>query len=227
MEKILNDNILIHALELYEESWLSTLTVTEEITPSEKFEKKMQKLIKSQTNVYHKMTYTRSRKVISVLAAVLILLVSMMSVGAIREAVLGFFVSHGEEVDYLEYNTDSQAYPQTIESAYAPAVIPDGYVLNESYTEHDSALRLYVKNDDYLSFGQYTKSAYKSATDSDFSEIRTQSFEGTDYIIRTLNDKAIMLVWERDGYVFELVGFEEESDMLRIATSSAAEGETE
>ncbi|MCH5299177.1 MAG: DUF4367 domain-containing protein [Ruminococcus sp.] len=226
MEKILNDNILVQALEIYEESWLSTLTVTEEIAPSKNFEKKMQKLIKSQTNVYHKMTYTRSRKVISVLAAALILLASMMSVGAIREAVLGFFVSHGEEVDYLEYNTDSQTYPQTIETAYVLAFTPESYTLDESYTERDSALRLYVSGDDYLSFGQYTKGSYKSASDSEFSEIRTQSFDGTDYIIRA-GEEAIMLVWEKDGYVFELVGFEEESEMLRIAASAAAEGETE
>lgn len=226
MEKILNDDILVQALELYEESWLSTLTVTEKITPSQNFEKKMQKLIKSQTNVYHKMTYTRSRKVISVLVAALILLASMMSVGAIREAVLGFFVSHGSQVDYLEYNTDSQTYPETIETAYAPAFVPDGYVLDDSYTENESALRVYVSGDDYLSFGQYTKGVYKSASDSEFSEICTQSFEGNDYIIRTLDGEAVMLVWEKNGYVFELVGFEEESEMLRIAASAAAEGES-
>lgn len=227
MEKFLNDNILVQALELYEENWLSTLTVTEEIMPSDKFEKKMQKLIKSQTNVYHKMTYTRPRKVISVLVAALVLLASMMSVGAIREAVLGFFVSHGAEVDYLEYNTEAQTYPQTIETAYAPSFVPDGYSLDDSYTEELSALRLYISGDDYLSFGQYTKGAYKSASDSEFSEIRTQSYEGTDYIIRISDEKAVMLVWEKDGYVFELVGFEKESEMLRIAASAAAEGEVE
>ncbi len=227
MENFPNDNVLIQALELCEESWLSTLTVTEVIIPSDKFKRKMQKLIKSQTNVYHKITYTRSRRVISALVAALILLASAMSVGAIREAVLGFFVSRGSEVDFLEYNTEAQTYPQTIETAYSLLFVPEGYALDDRYTEKLSAFRLYVSGDDYLSFGQYTKSSYKSASDSGFSEIRTQSFEGIDYIIRTSDDKAVMLVWEKDGYVFELVGFEEESEMLKIAASAAAEGEAE
>ena len=71
--------------------------------------------------------------------------------------------------------------------------------------------------DSFITIEQFTKKSYVSASDSDFDAVRTVSFNGTDYIVRT-SDDTVMLVWERGGYVFEAVGFIGEDDMLKLAS---------
>lgn len=223
MEKIINNETLINALEIYERKRLGEYRETP-FTPSEKFERKMEKLIKSETNYYHKITRTKARRTAVAVAAAAALLASAMSVTAIRETILGFFISGDNNVNVIQYNTEkSDAYPETIEKKYTPEYIPEGYKLEDKTSDDTMYEEYYVKGESFLDFQQFTKNAYSSASDSEFSAPKKLSGNGREYIIRKSEDMT-MLVWETEGYVFELTGFESESEMLKISASINVEG---
>ncbi|MCH5303553.1 MAG: DUF4367 domain-containing protein [Ruminococcus sp.] len=226
MDRIIDDKMLISALEIYENKRLSDYNLRESFTPSKSFEKKMEKLIKSQTNFYYRVTYTKTRKTLVALVATLILLASVLSVTAVRETILNFFVYHGDGENnavVIEYNDEnSSLYPKKIEKAYSLSYVPEGYTLSEKTSDEDNLSEIYVCGEDYLDFEQFTKDDYLSASDSEFSAAKSESFNGQDYIIRTSDDMT-MLIWEKDGYVFELVGFIEKSEMFKVADSAKGE----
>ena len=220
MEKTLDRNTLIKALEIYENSWLDTVSEDAAFEPSENFDRKMKRLIKSQNNVYYKATLTRARKVLVIAAAISVLIASLMSVSAVREKVLGFFISHENTYEVTEYdNSDQSDSPGTIERRFTlnPADFPEGYELSETAADDESVMMTLENGDSFITIEQFTKKSYVSASDSDFDAVRTVSFNGTDYIVRT-SDDTVMLVWERGGYVFEAVGFIGEDDMLKLAS---------
>lgn len=220
MEKTLDRNTLIKALEIYENSWLDTVSEDAAFEPSENFDRKMKRLIKSQNNVYYKATLTRARKVLVIAAAISVLIASLMSVSAVREKVLGFFISHENTYEVTEYDNSNQSdSPGTIERQFTlnPADFPEGYELSETAADDESVMMTLENGDSFITIEQFTKKSYVSASDSDFDAVRTVSFNGTDYIVRT-SDDTVMLVWERGGYVFEAVGFIGEDDMLKLAS---------
>lgn len=226
MDNIINNETLKRAVELYEQKRLSEYDKLESFTPSENFEKNMNKLIKSQSNYYYKLTRTKVRKVVTVFAAAVVIIASMMSVTAIRETILGFFILHTSEVDVIKYGNQG-SYPETIKSAFTPSYIPKGYTLEDKTSDSTSRELYYVKGDNYIDFQQFTKGEYSSASDGEFSAPEKINDNGQNYIIRTSDDNTVMLVWEKSGYVFEMTGFESKEEMFKIARSIEAEKEGE
>ena len=56
---ILTDEMLVKALIMYEETWLENSKFDEsEFNPSEKFTKKINRIVKKYDNVYYKLTLT-------------------------------------------------------------------------------------------------------------------------------------------------------------------------
>lgn len=220
MDKTISNEILVNGLEIYLQNCFAEYDKLDEFTPSEAFDKKMQKLIKSQNNIYHKVTLTNVRKTVVVFAAVIALMASALSVTAIREKVLGFFVTRESGVNVIEYDTQSAVeYPKTLKNHYSLTFIPNGYKLEDKTRDEISAEEYYVSGDKYIDFQQFTKDEYSSASDEEFSAPETKTFNGQDYILRT-SDDTVMLVWEKNGYVFEMTGFEELSEMYKIAESA-------
>lgn len=222
MDRIIDNEMLIKALEIYEDKRLSGYNLNESFTPSKNFEKKMKRLIKSQTNLYYRTTCTKTGKTVAVLVAAFVLLMSAMSVTAVRETILNFFIHQNgskNSVEMIEYNSkDASSYPKKIEKVYSLSYVPKGYKLSEKTSDENNAGEIYIYEDDYLDFEQFTKEDYSSASDGEFSAPKSESFNGRDYIIRT-DDDMTMLIWEKDGYVFELVGFLEKGEMFKIADS--------
>lgn len=219
MNNTVSEEVLVNGLELYINNRFAMYNKSQEYIPSEAFEKRMQKLIKSQNNVYHKVTLTNVRKAVVVFAAAVALLASALSVTAIREKVLEFFITSESGVKVIEYDTKSADYPKTIKSFYSPSYIPAGYKLEDKSSDDISAEYYYVSGDKYIDFQQFTKDEYSSASDEDFSAPKNVNRNGQDYILRTAND-TVMLVWEKNGYVFEMTGFEELNEMYKIAESA-------
>ena len=119
MDNVISNETLIKALEIYENKMLSSVD-EREFETSEKFEKKMRTLLRAQTSVYRRVTLTKTRKVITAFAAALIILVSALSVGAIRETILSFFVERGD-VRVIEYNTENgKDYPKALNKRRFP-----------------------------------------------------------------------------------------------------------
>ena len=217
MEKILDNKTLVRALEIYEGKRLGDVE-TIAFEPSKSFEKRMERLIKSQSNVYYKATLTKARKVIVIAAAISVLIASLMSVSAVRERILGFFISHNENYEITSYDETADS-PETIERQFSlgESDYPEGYKLGELVADGSSVSMTLINGADYITIEQFTKKSYVSASDREFDAVRTVNLDGTNYIVRTMDD-AVQLVWEKDGYVFEAVGFIPEADMLNLAS---------
>ncbi len=221
MDKVISRDMLVSALEIYENKMLDS-AAEESFVPSKAFDKKMKKLIGSQTSLYGKLTLTKSRKVITVFAAALIVLLSALSVGAIRETILSFFVERG---DYrvIEYNTENDTNaPKTLKSLYSPTSIPKGYTLTDKGGDDFHAYRVFSKGELFISLKQFTKSAYKSAFD--LKSMDKERFGGIDFVVQT-EDDSVVLIWEKDGYVFEMSGFVSKEELLNTACSLEKEGD--
>lgn len=135
-----DDLLLKQALKTYQEKTLIDLPNNEElekITFTEKFEKKMQKLIKAQRKPYYNMTNSVGKRVACVLVA-LIILFTMMSMTAIGKSFIRFIVDTFDDHSQVTFEEGSDFTPATFVS-YAPAYVPDGYEI----TYRDSALNMY------------------------------------------------------------------------------------
>ncbi len=223
MDKTIDNKLLKEALNLYQQRRFEEYDKLEKFTPSKDFEKRMQKLLKSRTNYYHKITLTNLRKAIAAAAVAAILAASAMSVTAIRESIMGFFISRESQVDVIKYKS-FKSYPETLEKLYTLTYVPKGYKLEDKTFDEISLEEYYLCGDKYIDFQQFTKSGYSSASDSEFTSPKKVSHSGNDYILRT-SDDMVMLVWEKNGYVFEMTGFEKLNEMYKIAESAEIAGE--
>ena len=219
MNKAIDSNLLSQAFGEYEKKLSTQYSEESSFEPSEKFNKDMQKLIKSQTNIYHKATLTKSRRILVAAALIVMIMAASLSVEAIREKIFSFFITSGENYSILEHSPDdTNFYHPQLEKVLKPSYIPEGYELSESRDDTSSSYICYIKDDDYLTIEQFTASDYKSASDIEFKTMTREDYEGTDYIIKTDEDMT-MLIWERDGYVFEAVGYEGTDEILKVAAS--------
>ena len=215
MDNVISNETLIKALEIYENKMLSSVD-EREFETSEKFEKKMRTLLRAQTSVYRRVTLTKTRKVITAFAAALMILVSALSVGAIRETILSFFVERGD-VRVIEYNTENgKDYPKALNKLYALSYLPKGYKLTDSGSDSLHSYMVYTRGDDFLSLEQFTKDSYKSA--SDLETMEKEVYEGVSFVVQQSDDSTV-LIWEKDGYVFEMTGFEEKVELFKAAVS--------
>lgn len=136
------DNLLLkEALHIHQEKALTDLPndkELEKITFTEKFEKQMQKLIKSQKKPYYNMTNSVGKRFACVLVAIIVLFTMMMSVTAIREPFIKFIVESFEEYSQVTFRKKTDYNPETF-VPYSPEYVPDGYKI----TNKDSALNMY------------------------------------------------------------------------------------
>ena len=88
----LNNEKLKQALGIVAEEEFKNLSDELPFTPSQEFEKKMEKLIKRAKKPYYKYTSTGMRRAICVIAAILVLMLSTLSVNAVRDTVDELFI---------------------------------------------------------------------------------------------------------------------------------------
>ena len=99
---------------------------------SEKFERKMDKLIRRRNKPYFNLICTGGRRAACIAAVVIILSASSLSVEAVREAVHDFFMSIFEDHTAVSVNSDTEKdYQATIEEEYAISNLPDGFELSD------------------------------------------------------------------------------------------------
>ena len=135
-----NDLLLKEAMSIYQEKALTDLPNNEElekITFTEKFEKKMQKLIKAHKKPYYNMTNSMSKRFACVLIVIIVLL-TMMSMTAIGKSFIRFIVDTFNDHSQVAFEEGSEFNPETF-VAYAPEFVPDGYEI----TKKESELNMY------------------------------------------------------------------------------------
>lgn len=124
-----DEALLKEALLIYQEKALDSLPkdkTLEKINFTDKFENKMQKLIKTEKKPYYIMINTVGKRVACIIIAVLVSFTAMMSIEAIRRPFIEYIVNTFEKYSAVYFKNNSQITPETFET-YAPEYIPQGY----------------------------------------------------------------------------------------------------
>lgn len=171
---------------------------------SEEFTKKMEKLIKRQKKPYFLMTCTAGRRVACIVAAVIVLSLSSLSVEAVREAVHDFFMNIFSDHAVVSANSEiDKGYPTAIEDEYYIDNIPAGFE-EVDHVEMDNSITItYFKDDQYIFFEQHTKTAYAVNYDNEHSELYYTDDNGQEYLIHDTGYD-YTFIWDNGQYIFEI-----------------------
>lgn len=216
----MNENILKKALiETADEMIFSEYSGLEntEFNPNEKFNKKIKKLCENYDKFTFKLTYTRFRKTVCVFAAILVLMLSSLSVGAVRDALASFFIKHFSNhavVTYNEPTTKPNQYPKTIEKVYEIDLSSE-FKLSDFDNADNVVYSFYAKGEYVVILKQYTKNSYSENVDNEQSEITCETINGQDYIIRKIQTQ-YDIIWDNGEYIFSITSNLEKADIIDI-----------
>ena len=189
-------------------------------TPSNTFNKKIDKLCKSYDKITFKLTYTRLRKTVCVFVAVLIILLSSLTVGAVRNAIANFFVEHFSNhavVTYNEPTAKAEQYPETVEKVYE---------LDGSYgfelVDFDKAANIvysfYTKDEYAIVLKQYTKKSYSENIDNEQSKIDYETINGREYIVKKIESQ-YDIIFDNGEYIFSITSNLDKDNIIDIFES--------
>ena len=119
----------------------------EPVTFSPAFERRMEKLIRKQTKWYWDYTNTAAKRMCAALASFVLVFSMSMSVSAIREPVVDFIIKVKDAFIELFVNNVPDGAPETIETVYTFASVPEGYVEKEQEANSMYAKTIWVNNE--------------------------------------------------------------------------------
>lgn len=173
-----------------------------DFTFSERFNKRMEKLIRSQKKPYWNIINTTTRRVAVIIVAIFTVFTATFSVKAIREPILEFVKHIYETFTHYSFEGDTT---ETITKEYIISQLPDGFEQTDKNTSKNSIITTYEN-----SFGEIIK--FSQQTTNGHSGLFVDN-ENTDVVIETINGIEIEFrewydtksaVWIYDGYVFEI-----------------------
>lgn len=188
---------------------------------SEKFERKMDKLIRRRNKPYFNLICTGGRRAACIAAVVIILSASSLSVEAVREAVHDFFMSIFEDHTAVSVNSDTEKdYQATIEEEYAISNLPDGFELSDYNRDSGTIFAAYFYGDKYIFFEQFVHDSYLVNFDNEHSELEYYTDEsGQEYLIQSTNhDFCIMR--DNGRYILQIKSNMNKDDVLELCKST-------
>ncbi len=189
------------------------------ISISPTLENKMRRLLRRQKYGYYAMFGTVGRRVASIVVALLVsAIITTFSVKALREPVVRFFTEVFERFTSVLFVNDE---PSLNFKATEPAYIPEGYMVDQQFSDDTTMHRIRYYNantDSYIDYMQNWNSAGSLGMNTEGIEYHTIDINGLDGITFTQNDyTTVMFVY--DHYTFTVKGFLSEEELLRIAAS--------
>ena len=188
---------------------------------SEKFERKMDKLIRRRNKPYFNLICTGGRRAACIAAVVIILSASSLSVEAVREAVHDFFMSIFEDHTAVSVNSDTEKdYQATIEEEYAISNLPDGFELSDYNRDSGTIFAAYFYGDKYIFFEQFVHDSYLVNFDNEHSELEYYTDEsGQEYLIQSTNHD-FCISWDNGEYIFKITSNLNKKDTLSLCKST-------
>lgn len=216
------DEKLIKAFEIYNKKLSETLPTDEElkdITFSDGFEKKMQKMIMVQKKSYFYLINTVGKRVaIIVLAIIISLTATTFGVKAIRETVIEFITETFEKFTKITVQNEepniSVEFVKTI-----PEYIPDGYNLgSEMYIE--GIYQIVYNNQDNDSIDYIQKVSFGTISNIntegvEYENISINSLEGIKYTKKKINT----VVFVDGTYMYSFYGRVSFDELIKMAES--------
>lgn len=171
-----------------------------EYTFSQKFIKRMEKLIKSQKKVYWHFVNTASKRVAIVLLAIVTMFSAAFGVKAIREPIVNFIKQVYETFTHYSFEGDTA---NVIAKEYSITQIPDGFEQTNKLKNDNTIFTTYQNSSgETIEFTQKITEShsglYGDNENTAISKVRVNSLE---IELREWNDIKHAL-WTYDGYYF-------------------------
>lgn len=185
---------------------------------SDRFNNRMEKLIKAQRKPYWKFISTASKRAAVIFVAILTLFTAAFSVKAIREPIIKFIKQVYES--FTQYSFDGDTV-ETINKEYTITKMLDGYEQIDKLTS-DNTIATTYKNElgDTIIFTQMT-TEYSTGylVDNESGEQYTETVDGIEIDFKEWYDTKTA-IWANDGYVFSIdcignISFEDIKQIIR------------
>ena len=172
-----------------------------DFTFSEKFIKRMDKLIRAQKKSYYKFINTAGKRVAVIFAAIITLFTASLSVKAIREPVVKFFTEVYESFTRYIFEGDTT---DTINKEYSIKVLPDGFEQTSVIKGDTIVTKIYEnKNGDKIKFTQQTTNNANHTFDNENGKVTKISLNDINIDIYE-TDGIMHALWTEYGYYFKL-----------------------
>ena len=216
------DAVLSQAFyEYVDEKLESNYYNSEEFKTSAKFEKSIKRMIKNKGNIYYRLTFTRGRILLCACIMIFIILISLFSVSAFREAISNFIIEHFSNHNSITYSESSEIkkYPSKLEKLYELSYIPKGYTLADKSIIDNDATYTYLGDKKAIVFMQHTKDGWGVSVDNEKSKATVETIDGQDYYINYSNELGSTIIWDNGEYLFTLSAELPKETMLNMCNS--------
>ena len=168
---------------------------------SERFEKKMDRLIRKEAAHPWAVSHTLARNLIAAAIVIILLFTLCMSVSAIRNALFKFFREHFETYDVVYFEAPER---EIIEQDYVITELPEGFSLKEEEIDDINIRRTFRnKQGGYITLNQFLSLGNGSEIDNERSGFTVMEIDGHGVFVSTEVNN-VMFFWDQDGYVFLL-----------------------
>ena len=170
-----------------------------DFTFSERFNKRMAKLIKSQKKVYYNFVNTAYKRVAIICVVLLTMLTTACSVKAIREPIVNFIKQVYESFTHYSFDGDTT---EKITKEYT-IKYPDDFEQTNINKNNSLIAREYInKSGDIIEFKQMT-TEYSTGyfVDNENGDIKTETLNGIEIQFKERYDTK-SAIWTQNGYVF-------------------------
>lgn len=169
---------------------------------SERFNKRMTKLINSQKKAYYKLINTAAKRVAIIFVLILTMFTAAFSVKAIREPIIKFVKQIYET--FIHYSVEGETVDKITEE-YSLTYVPEGFNKTNVLRDDNFVITTYENaTDEIIMFSQMTTSSYSGhLVDNETGNVYSESIDGIKVELKEWNDNKIA-IWIEHGYVFTL-----------------------
>lgn len=188
---------------------------------SEKFERRMQKLIRRRSKPYYLFISTGLRRAACIVVMFLVVsFTTVMSVEALRKPFLDFLASIFGDHTTIESVLDLDGdYPETIEERYEITEGLEGFVLESEETVNDSIFQYYRSNQDnsVIIFTQNTVKDYTNYLNTENTSISNHLIGDNSAITFFDNQGYYNIIWNNGKYILELHSTISKDALIKLA----------
>lgn len=194
--------------------------MNEAFQPSEQFQQKMDKLLRTARSKERARQRRRAfnRTAVCFMALVTLCTCIMMPAHAVREAVVATLIEWHDKFMSIVYSSDDakeRLLPERIELAY----IPDGFALQEPILQNEQRfLAEYTSNFDHF-YVRITcmEDQTQISIDNEYTTVYSIQFSDCD-AVWGISDKGVnTLAWEKNHFVYQISGSIDLKTMIQIA----------
>lgn len=182
-----------------------------------KHRRKMKQLINNNSEVNSVKTDIRIKKKLPAVAVALIIILSMLITAAGATLFIHGFGLKKESDHTLAFPTDIENAPTTIEYAYSPSYIPDGFKKLICDTDEMSFNHYYRKDKDIISITQHSKPDLTAHYNTEGYDIEIVNINGHEGFKIDYNTNGRIYVWDDGDYIFDIYSTLSDDEILKIA----------